>query len=72
MKKYFYVLEALYLVPVAKWLACLTAKQEICNSNPGILPLHVEKVTGQYIGKGVTSDVNLKECIPHMPLPKCQ
>ena len=58
-------------------LACLTPKLEVCSSNSCILPLlkhacrrrQLAAMLALYTGIGVTPDLNLSECISHMPPP---
>ena len=64
-------------VVVDEWIAHLTIKQEVCISNP-TSHLYWKMHVGRWLvamlctGKGVTPEVNLRECISHLPLPGCK
>ena len=61
-------------VAVAEWLACPPAKQEVCGSNlasysaeTGMWGKQPADMLAIYTGRGVALEVNLRECISHMP-----
>ena len=59
---------------MAEWLARSPAKQEVCGSNPAsyltetrMQGKRLDAMLAIYTNRGVTPEVNLRECISHTP-----
>ena len=55
-------------VTVAEWLVHPPAKQEVCGSNPASWGKQPAVMLAIYTSRDVAPEVNLRECISHMPL----